>query len=1003
MSQPPLRSSFERQVPDAAILVSSMTQKGTKETRAAEALAMKDEQMKILGNQNAQLLASLNEMDDEINTLKLNKLRLEEENHSLRDQNFELQSKAGAAESTLAKAQAKFEERETQVRVLTDHNTELLRLLEHEEAQTSSLAVKEATLASDLETLQTRHTSLLSSAKTHEEIAARATREGQLRAEEVRLLRNESDQLRACNIELKMKTQVELEALQEQLRVRKEKQYQLLEKLQQLEELKRQSEDQIAAVEDKTRKLHVRNQELETQVQLEAKAKRAQINANKAFFSENGNLQREKHELQTRCDKAEQERSRMEAENRDSADQLREMAEKVFSLLERLKLAELGKTKAIDGLKVKEIELVSLQKKNARLLKEGTQEGKARVKSELDKKVLLEQLQALKKHNAQLSLRCSDEVKSKLKEADERKQLEEKSKTMSSRVAFLLNKMQADEEAKIVSKEDTKKLQAQLTTLQEKGAELAHKLHTTAESNRVVTEALRCKQDELDTQTIKFAAMQKKMAEMALAMEQSGVPMTMGAEDDNTHEKKQRGNQETTHPDDAAAAANGRFFIECRASQGGLFLIKARRTNFTLQTQQQSIDFLERMNINSFLQRAQKSLNTKQLLVERIASLLTRLVTCEDTVSDIKEQLEAKNGQMTHLSRKIYWMQERLTIEEDAKRKTLLRYVHEVKSHAPLVPTESTGHRSFASCGNLKLPESGIGDEEVHAIAALVRNAINVYELQLRGNSISNEGARAIAAVLGMSSCRLRHVDLRNNHIGRDGVKMLAEALERSERIKHVYVHAGGKIEALGTTNQESQAANVNAQDSSVATLESSKSPHASLINVETVCVVDVREQTGIDTSSTSTSLRIDFADDPRVSLAAQSAAGPNSSLQLKLTGIAGNAGGSKSSDNDRDSSNRLFARRPLSAAALMRQRERFALDRKKRQEEFKRRARKEADWAGRSGGLESSPSCSKKLPPITSSAGNDKGVTRTSSAPILVKNKDGGADTQASSNPAKS
>lgn len=84
-----------------------MTQKGTKETRAAEALAMKDEQMKILGSQNTQLLTSLNAMDDEIGTLKMHMLRLEEENRSLRDQNFELQSKARAAETTLIKAQVR--------------------------------------------------------------------------------------------------------------------------------------------------------------------------------------------------------------------------------------------------------------------------------------------------------------------------------------------------------------------------------------------------------------------------------------------------------------------------------------------------------------------------------------------------------------------------------------------------------------------------------------------------------------------------------------------------------------------------------------------------------------------------------------------------------------------------------------------------------------------------------------------------------------------------------
>ncbi len=49
--------------------------------------------------------------------------------------------------------------------------------------------------------------------------------------------------------------------------------------------------------------------------------------------------------------------------------------------------AELGKTKAVEALRTKEAELTALKKKNSRLLKESTKEGKARVKAELDKKV----------------------------------------------------------------------------------------------------------------------------------------------------------------------------------------------------------------------------------------------------------------------------------------------------------------------------------------------------------------------------------------------------------------------------------------------------------------------------------------------------------------------------------------------------------------------------------------------------------------------------------------
>ncbi|DAZ98621.1 TPA: hypothetical protein N0F65_000816 [Lagenidium giganteum] len=940
------------------MMLANMAQKGSKDSRASEALAMKDEQMRILGEQNAHLLTSLNAMDDEIATLKLHKLQLEEENRSLRDSNFELQSKARAAETNMKKAQTGMEERDTQVRVLTDHNTELLRLLEHEESQSASLSRDVTALKAELDALQTRYNSLLATAKMHEEIATRATREGQLRAEEVRLLRNENDQLRACNTELKMKTQVEVEALQEQLRVRKEKQYQLLEKLQQLEEVKRQSDDQLNALEEKLRKFHERNQELETQLQLESKAKRAQIDANKNFFIENGNLMKDKQELQQRFEKAEQERTRMEAENRDSAEQLREMAEKVFQLLERLKLAELGKTKAIDALKQKELELLALKKKNSRLLKEGTKEGKARVKSELDKKVLLEQIQALKKHNAQLSIRCSEEVKAKLKEAEERKALEEKIKTMSSRVAFLLNKMQADEEAKIVTKEETKKMHAQLTSMQDKNAELTAKLHATAESNRVVTEALRCKQDELDALGIKMEALQRKMTELTLAMENSGVTIGSDNQDGHKHHGGNNQVQDGNSPEDIAAAANGRFFVEARASHGGLLVIKARRGKYSPEAIQAAIDFIERLGINAFLKRAQKSMNTKQMLVEKLAVLMSQVMSAEDVVDEVRRTLLAKDEQLGHLARKTVLVQEKLTLEEDAKRKTLLRYVHEIKARSLLAATVAAGPGAEDQ-GILKLPESGVGDEEVHAIAALLRNAPNVKELQLRGNAITSEGARAIAAVLSNPACHLRMVDLRLNRIGPDGIKVLAEALERHERVKHVYVHAGGKVEALGTTTA---AINAHVLSTGVGHVTGASS---GLIGVETLCVVDVREQ--VNAPAEMELALVDDLDAPT--------GGSNGTPKHKLALSAMASSPAPSTDKDKTV---LFSRRPISALALDKK-----LARKKKLDEMRRNAKKEAEWSGRAGGMDlaPSPAAHKKLPPIGPSGGGSNSSTSTSTA----------------------
>ena len=119
-------------------------------------------------------------------------------------------------------------------------------------------------------------------------------------------------------------------------------------------------------MEEQLRGLHARNIDLETQIKVESRGKSTLEVANKELQMENNNLFHNNKDLQMKIEKSEKERIRMEAEARDSGDQLREMAEKVFQLLERLKLAEIGKTKAMEALKKKEQDMVGLQKKNAR-------------------------------------------------------------------------------------------------------------------------------------------------------------------------------------------------------------------------------------------------------------------------------------------------------------------------------------------------------------------------------------------------------------------------------------------------------------------------------------------------------------------------------------------------------------------------------------------------------------------------------------------------------------
>ena len=122
----------------------------------------------------------------------------------------------------------------------------------------------------------------------------------------------QAEQLRAQNADMKRKAQVELEALQEQLRVRKEKQYQLLEQVQSANEEKRQALDQSAAMEEKLRKIHTNHTELQTQLQMEARSKRNQELSNRELLVQQENLENSVRQLQDKIAATEDERLRME-------------------------------------------------------------------------------------------------------------------------------------------------------------------------------------------------------------------------------------------------------------------------------------------------------------------------------------------------------------------------------------------------------------------------------------------------------------------------------------------------------------------------------------------------------------------------------------------------------------------------------------------------------------------------------------------------------------------
>ncbi|KAL7533302.1 hypothetical protein ACHAXR_005161 [Thalassiosira sp. AJA248-18] len=761
---------------------------------------MKQEQIRILSSQNSELISSLDRAEEELGTLQHERLTLEEENRSLRESNFELQAKTKSAEGRLEEVNLGYEDVESQLTTMTTKNAELFNLLEREEANTSKIAVELEVCKVESSSLGEKYNALIQSSRESEETAKNATRENQLKTDEIRVLRTEVDQLQRKNSELTIQSTVELEAVQEQLRLRKEKQYQLLGKLQSQEEASRHAEDHAKEMEQNVRDLRQKSSELQTALQLETNARISQDNSNRTLTIDFQATSAENKELGSKLQELEQDRLKLEAEARDNGEQLREMAEKVFQLLERLKLAELGKKKSMEALTKKEQELFALKKQQSKITEDNANQRRAREKVEAEKRVIDDQLRGLKKVNSQLSQKLKEEAKCRIREEEACKEANEKVRTLDGRLAFLLNRLQTDEEAKSVQQDEIKKMESQLQGVTQRCETLQTKLTHAEDSARDANEKLQQSDKQLKESTIKHKSLEQ----------------TLKLQEENEIKAERKSIQSKGKSDNNLAGGQLRFFVDNRPSLGHAVV--------TGKCPKDKV-WIDEKGCNIFLRKALKSQNAQESLVKRIAELYGAILFGEEQREKVNADLKAKEEEMERFDRELNIIQSDVLREEESKRRILLRYIRAVKASVSLGEPgceEDRKEVGGVGSGRINLPEASLGDEEVHVVAAMLRNNVTIEELQFRRNNIGDDGARAIAAVLAERSA-LKLIDLRENRVSMIGVKAIADALERSERIHKVMVHPGGKIEAFGASE----------------TIGESES---TAFAVRTMCIVDVRE-----------------------------------------------------------------------------------------------------------------------------------------------------------------
>jgi myosin protein heavy chain len=542
------------------------------------------------------------------------------------------------------------------VKLLTAQNVELLRLLQSEETHNNQIAAENESLQQKLVLAREKLPVLDSSSKLNPDPVSEYSKERLLHLEEIRLLREEVEQLKTRNNEENMKKAIEIESLQDHLRVLKNKQYQLMGKLQRLEESRKQAEEQQIELEDRIEKGHALSSSLELQIKVETQSRINHEEKTKKLLADNELLVHENKELSSRLHKLSQEQVKSENDLAESSDQLRMMAEKVFQLLERLKIAELAKSKTLEAMQAKEQETVELQRKHAQLQKECNTEITAKANIEAEKKAVEDQLRTLKRQNAHLTQRCKEEARVKMQVEDNNKLLEEKNDTLNAKLSTVMNRLHMEEAEQGTHRDHLSKLKQSQDSLIDKNEVLQEKLHLAEESRRELSRDLFKTTEELQLIQAKFNALNLMIQEQDDLKEESVIRETV-----------RRPVEET---DDILAGGKLRFFVEYN-KELCMLTLRGKKSK--------DRQWLEKNKCNQCIRKIMRSNNVVESLVNKISELYGVIVTHEDEVERVQALKERLEIELDSIKKKLTAAIRKLSREEESKINILLKFVGEVK------------------------------------------------------------------------------------------------------------------------------------------------------------------------------------------------------------------------------------------------------------------------------------------------------------------------------------
>jgi len=419
--------------------------------------AFHQREIEHLQEQNARIVAQVEQAEVDRDRAHQQIQACEERDAEIQNELQAVRNKMQALAGRLQSDKAEVAAKDEHVKVLGEQNNQMLSLLEAEENKAKENAEK-------IQALEARNKKLQGIAEEFD--AAKAELEAQVAESKARCadisanVRNQrgvNENLRTNIQNTEAKTRVDIEALGQALKVVDQKNLEYMQRVNTQEAKEKQLEAETTTLKEEVEQVRADIDALRKQLEGDEEGRSSFERQRSQIEVQIEALEVQADTLKKALSTAERANDQLQEENKTSADRCRETADKVYALMDSLRLnqVELKKVEAENGNRDKKI--LSLERQTQNLQAKISMECDAKVLAEQERKEAEQEAIVLKKKNKKVEETVTAAQQAQEKAEREIQDMNERVSGLQTQNTYLASRIDSQEEEKSTLKVEIKK------------------------------------------------------------------------------------------------------------------------------------------------------------------------------------------------------------------------------------------------------------------------------------------------------------------------------------------------------------------------------------------------------------------------------------------------------------------------------------------------------------------------------------------------------------------